>query len=140
MTEETTEADGFTLEDEPAGATSAPAEGEAAKANDQNTTASKKDPLPDGWETPTAFAHRLTDVLDGYSKENPFKPQMVYGYVKNGKDFPQKNHTDGRFIVNIEDALAWVQVRVEKRKEREAKAAEAAAADATVEADAEATA
>jgi hypothetical protein len=129
---DTTEADGFTLEDEPS--TDAPAEGaEATKANDQNTAASKKDPLPEGWETPTAFAHRLTDQLEGYSKENPFKPQMVYGYVKNGKDFPQKNHTDGRFIVEIEPALAWIQVRVEKRAEREAAKAKAAeeAANAT---------
>jgi hypothetical protein len=132
MTETELEADdGFTLEDEPS-ADEAPAEA-PEKANDQNAAASKKDPLPEGWETPTAFAHRLSDVLEGYDKTtNPFKPQMVYGYVKNGKDFPQKNHTDGRFIVEIEPALAWIQVRVEKRKEREAaKVAAAAAAEAT---------
>ena len=108
----------------------APAE-EPAKANDQNTKASKKDPVPEGWETPTAFAHRLTEQLDGYSKENPYKPQMVYGYVKNGKDFPQKQHSDGRFIVEIEPALAWINERVEKRAAREA--AKAAKAEAPAE-------
>jgi hypothetical protein len=102
----------------------AAAETEATKANDQNTKKSNKDPLPDGWETPTAFAHRLTDELDEYNKEsNPFRPQQVYGYVKNGKEFPSKNHTDGRVIVEIEPALAWVAERVEKRKERAAKKA-----------------
>lgn len=77
------------------------------------------------------FAHRLTEVLDGYSKENPFKPQMVYGYCKNGKEFPSSTHTDGRTIVEIEPALEWVKERVAKRAERAAAkaAAEAAASE-----------
>lgn len=94
----------------------------------------KKDPEPEGWTTPTGLAHMLTERYDEYSKENPFKPQMVYGYVKNGKEFPHKQHTDGRVIVEIEPALAWVDERIQKRREREAaKAAEPAAEEAAAE-------
>jgi hypothetical protein len=115
-TQEDTVTDEFEIEDEPTEAT--------ADTPAKETAAKKKDPVPEGWETPTAFAHRLTE------ESNPFKPQMVYGYVKNGKDFPQKTHTDGRFIVEIEPALAWINERVEKRKAREAaKAAKEAEAE-----------
>lgn len=122
----------FELDDEPV----APSEPEAPSEVPAKATR-KKDELPEGWETPTAFAHRLTEELEGYSKENPFKPQQVYGYVKNGKDFPQKLHTDGRFIVEIEPALAWVAERQVKRQER---LAAKAAADAAAAQGAEAVA
>jgi len=121
-----TDTDTFDLDDEPVVDDTTP-EGETeapAKAS------RKKDEIPEGWETPTAFAHRLTEELEGYSKENPFKPQMVYGYCKNGKDFPTKMHTDGRYLVEIEPALAWVNERAQKRAERAAKKAEADAAAA----------
>jgi hypothetical protein len=121
--------------EEPTAEAETAAEG-TEKANDQNAKQSNKHPLPEGWETPTAFAHRLSDTLEGHSREsNPFRPQMVYGYVKNGKEFPSKLHTDGRVIVNIEEALAWVKVRVDKRAEREAAKAAAAAAEAAAPAE-----
>lgn len=85
----------------------------------------KKDDLPEGWITPTALA-KIVDL----------KPQQVYGYVKNGKGFPFKNHTDGRFIVALPaegteghgdpatDGLAWI---LDRRARTEAKKAEKAA-------------
>jgi hypothetical protein len=121
-----TDVEEFELEDEPAAAE----ESETAPAKQTR----KKDELPEGWETPTAFAHRLTEELDGYSKENPFKPQQVYGYCKNGKDFPTKIHTDGRYLVEIEPGLEWVKERAAKRAER---AAAKAAAEAAATEDAE---
>jgi hypothetical protein len=119
-----TQEEDFSMEDVTADEASA-AEAPAAESN--GGAKRKKGDVPEGWETPTAFAHRLTDTLDGYSKEsNPFKPQMVYGYVKNGKEFPAKiNESDGRTIVEIEPALAWVNERVQKRADKAAaKAAE----------------
>ncbi len=94
------------------------------KANDQNQPKSKKDPLPDGYMTPTQLANELE-----------MRPQQVYGYIKNGKEFPFENHTDGRFIVPVgsgdveTDARAWILDRREKTAARKAaKAAEEAAA------------
>jgi hypothetical protein len=107
--------------------TDTPAEGEAAAAK-----APKR--AKTGWATeegycpPVEFAKKIDEHLGQAPGTTP--PQMVYGYVKNGKDFPQKTHTDGRFIVEIEPALAWINERVEKRKAREAaKAAKEAEAE-----------
>jgi hypothetical protein len=108
--------------------------GETAKAD---KPASKKDPLPDGWLTPTGLSHIVE-----------LKPQMVYGYVKNGKDFPSKLHTDGRVIVPVPaegaegygedatDARAWI---LNRRAKTEANKAAKAEKDAAAAAQAEAT-
>lgn len=64
--------------------------------------ASKKDPLPDGWLTPSGFAKQLSE-----STGTDVRPQRIYGYVKSGKDFPFKNHTDGRVILDVAKAIKW---------------------------------
>jgi len=79
----------------------------------------KKDPVPDGWETPVQFAKRLSAQLG-----TEFRPQMVYGFIKNSKDFPNKQNTDGHWIVDIEAALAWFDAKEQRKAERAAKKAE----------------
>jgi hypothetical protein len=102
---------------------------------------STKHDLPENWLTPT-----------GLSKIVELKPQQVYGYVKNGKDFPSKIHTDGRTIVPVPaesaegygvpetDARAWILSRRTKTAEQKAAkaAADAAKAAAAPEGDASA--
>jgi cell division septation protein DedD len=92
-------------------------EGETPAAS-ATPAASKKDPVPDGFMTPTALANELG-----------LRPQIVYGYIRNGKNFPQKQHTDGRFIVPVgsgneaDDARAWIKNRREATAKRKAEAA-----------------
>ena len=65
---------------------------------------SKKDDLPSGWLTPTGLAKKLSE-LSG----TEVRPQRIYGYVKSGKEFPHKQHTDGRVIVEEAKAIKWFQ-------------------------------
>jgi hypothetical protein len=100
-------------------------------------------PIPDGWMTPTQLRNHLFDTRVVNTSS-----QAVYGMVKNGSKFPYKTHTDGRYIVPVEDETAqaagdelangpseigaktWVinafQKRAERNAEKEAAAAKAA--------------
>jgi hypothetical protein len=101
--------------------------------------------LPEGWVTPTQLRNHLFD-----ERIADLKPQAMYGFVKSGKNFPYKKHTDGRYIVPVEDetaqaatehdgegnvvsselangpsdigAKSWVIQVLQKRADREAKA------------------
>jgi hypothetical protein len=112
----------------------APAAGGEASAPAAQATKSKKDPLPEGWVTPTMLANELG-----------IRPQIVYGYVRNGSGFPSKNHTDSRFIVHRAQALQWLQEKDKRKAERAAKqqaqlsAAAAAAQQSTPEVGGEST-
>jgi hypothetical protein len=120
-----------------AAATEAAATG-GAKANDQNASKSKKDDVPEGWLSAVDFAKHWTKTLQerGELAENEtIRPQYIYGYIRNTKGFPNKNHTDGRFIVPVEEATKFLldrrTARASAKAEKEAKekaAAEAAAA------------
>ncbi len=90
----------------------------------------KKPPLTQGYCTPTALTNRLNkrfgDPESGeYNTEwKELKPQQMYGWVKNGKDFPvgeEGKHTaDGRYQVPIEEAEVWVLAQLEKQVTRKA--------------------
>lgn len=102
-------------------------------------------PVPEGWLTPVGLRNHLFD-----ERIVNVTPQSVYGMVKNGKNFPYKLHTDGRYIVPVTDetakgetyededgkpasnlvhgpsevgAVTWVIKNFERRAEREAKKA-----------------
>lgn len=66
----------------------------------------KKHELPEGWATPSGLVH----ILKERNIVEDIKPQQIYGYVYHGKDFPSKQHTDGRFIVPIDDACEWLSL------------------------------
>jgi hypothetical protein len=61
------------------------------------------------------------------------RPQIVYGYIRNGGLQAYTKGGEGRFIVRSEFE-AWVQEKAQKKAEREAKAAEKAAKKAEKEA------
>lgn len=87
------------------------------KINEQNTTNDKKEPLPSGWLTPTGLAKVLSE------KEGvEIRPQRIYGYVKSGKNFPHKLHTDGRVIVDEKLALTWFKDLKGRKADKEASA------------------
>lgn len=86
-----------------------------AKINEQNTTNEKKDPLPGGWLTPTGLSKVLSE-REGIE----IRPQRIYGYVKSGKNFPHKSHTDGRVIVEEKKALAWYDELKNRKADKEA--------------------
>jgi hypothetical protein len=102
------------------------------KADEAEAKKSKKHPLPEGYVTPSGLANLLRDrnIAD-------LKPQQIYGYVYHGKEFPSKNHTDGRYMVPVEDgtdefevgAVTWIQNQLAKKAERDAKKAAKAAAE-----------
>jgi hypothetical protein len=85
---------------------------EPAEAKVEKT---KKDPVPEGWETPVAFAKRISAKIG-----SDFRPQMVYGFIKNSKNFPFKQNTDGHFIVEIEPALTWFDEKETRKAQRAA--------------------
>tara|TARA_Y100001951_G_C11288013_1_gene270106 strand:+ start:1180 stop:1476 length:297 start_codon:yes stop_codon:yes gene_type:complete len=74
--------------------------------------APKKDDLPSGWLTPTGLAKKLSEVTG-----TEIRPQRIYGYVKSGKEFPHKLHTDGRVIVDEAKALRWFQDLMSRKAE-----------------------
>lgn len=108
-------------EEVPGGEGTAEAEGDS----EEKPKASKKHPVPEGWETPARMPHILKerDVCD-------ISPQQMFGFVKNGKEFPKNEdgspflHTDGRYIVPIERTVDWVIAHLQKREERAAKRAQ----------------
>lgn len=79
----------------------------------------KKDALPNGWLTPSGFAKVLSE-----QEGEMIRPQRIYGYVKNGRDFPHKKHSDGRVILDSQKAIAWFEaLKVRKAAAAEAKKA-----------------
>jgi hypothetical protein len=119
-------------------ATDAPAPTDALAA-DATTTAApetpkrKKDPVPEGFLTLVDFAKHAGKAAGG--DDNTIRPQVMYGYARNDKTFPFKQNTDGRYIINVEEGMAWMNAKAQRVAERKAKAeakkaAEAAAAAA----------
>lgn len=106
----------------------------AAEGAEAPAKQSKKQPLPEGFVTPTALSHILSERYG-----EPVAPQRVYGYVKNGKDFPSQQAPDGRVMVPEAEAVAWVDASRERAKERAAKREAKAAADAAAASAAENT-
>lgn len=108
---------------------------EPAKANDNNTTKSKKHDVPAGWLSAVDFGKHWTKVLQERGElaaDEVIRPQYIYGYIRNTKGFPFKNHTDQRFIVPVEDATKFLlERRTANANKKAEKAAAAAAAAAT---------
>jgi len=93
--------------------------------------------LPDGlseddYVKPVKLAKELTEA-----EGKDVRPQIVYGYIRNGGLQAYTKGGEGRFIVRSEFE-AWVQEKAQKKAEREAKAAEKAAKKAEKEAAGEA--
>jgi len=89
--------------------------------------------LPDGlseddYVKPVKLAKELTEA-----EGKDVRPQIVYGYIRNGGLQAYTKGGEGRFIVRSEFE-AWVQEKAQKKAEREAKAAEKAAKKAEKEA------
>jgi hypothetical protein len=76
-----------------------------------------KAPLPEGYETPVTFAKRLKHPKTG----EEIRPQIVYGYIKNGKDFPAQQNSDSHWMVHVERGLEWVNALRNRQTERAAK-------------------
>lgn len=95
-----------------------------------------KHPLPTGWETPNDLAIRVN--YEGTLGQNDEGENItidgttLYAMAKNRSadpnvnedddavgDFPSKKHTDGRLIVNIEEATAYLANRATELAERD---------------------
>jgi hypothetical protein len=93
--------------------------------------------LPDGlseddYVKPVKLAKELSEA-----EGKDVRPQIVYGYIRNGGLQAYTKGGEGRFIIRSEFD-AWVQEKAQKKAEREAKAAEKAAKKAEKEAAGEA--
>ena len=89
----------------------------AAEAEATEEKESKIAPKPEGFTSPYKFADILSEHVG-----REIRPQTVYAMVRNqpklkdGTPFPvQTNEADGRYMVNVEEALAWYDARQEER-------------------------
>jgi hypothetical protein len=99
--------------------------GEASTAEAKPKT--KKDPVPEGFEPPVAFTKRMNDEFKDELGGVEMKPQVMYGYLKQSSDFPKRQNTDGRWLVDIEAGRTWFRNLLSRRAERAAKKAAAPA-------------
>jgi hypothetical protein len=93
--------------------------------------------LPEGlsedeYVKPVKLAKELSEA-----EGKDIRPQIVYGYIRNGGLQAYTKGGEGRYIIRSEFD-AWVQEKAQKKAEREAKAAEKAAKKAEKEAAGEA--
>jgi hypothetical protein len=83
-----------------------------------------KTPIPEGWVAPVQFAHDVDKHLNQPDGTTP--PQVIYGFIKNSKEFPFQERTQDdfpRFIVNKEQGLKFIDELQVKRQERASKKA-----------------
>jgi hypothetical protein len=124
----------------------------ATPADKPEKKASKRPPVPSGYDTPINFAHALTARLqsEGQLKEGEvFKPQVVYSYVKNrskndpfpvyfvfadGSQTEEPTPNDGsRPLLKVEEdgtfaeAMAWWDRKDERKAQRAQNAKDKAA-------------
>jgi hypothetical protein len=94
-----------------------------------------KTAAPEGTLAPVAYAKHLSEL-----KGEEVRPQIVYGYLKNMKDFPQQDRGEGvvpRIVIPTEEADAFLSAKASAKAEKDAKkAAEAEAAAQPAEANA----
>jgi hypothetical protein len=105
-------------------------------ASGETTSAPKrqKDAVPEGHVAPVQFAKEIDKHLG--NPDGTTKPQIVYGYIKNSKDFPvHEREGFPKFTVKLDDGLAWIDAKNARKAERDAK--KAAEAKAAAEAPAE---
>jgi hypothetical protein len=108
----------------------ATAEG-ATEAKAEAKPKTTKVALPEGYVTPVAFAKQLTEKTG-----EEVRPQIVYGYIKNTKNFPFVERAENpRFMVKVPEAFTFLEEKqAERAQKKEAKAAaEAAKAAAATE-------
>jgi rubredoxin len=69
--------------------------------------------IPDGWTTPAGFVKVLKEQRDV-----DVRGPSLYATAKNNASFPAKRHTDGRIILNIDEALTWWDSRKQRTSTR----------------------
>ena len=93
---------------------------------------SKKVALPEGYVTPVDFAKQLSE-----RNGEEVRPQVVYGYVKNMKEFPFVERDEApRFMVKVPEAFDFLATKLAEKAAKKAAKAEADAAKASAPAEA----
>src|SRR5262245_42621580 len=85
---------------------------------------SKKTPIEDGFVAPVEFAKHLSE-----QQGEIVPPQMVYGYLKNVRDFPQKDRGEGvtpRIVIPLKEGLEFMSSRTKVLAEKKQQKAQAA--------------
>jgi hypothetical protein len=84
----------------------------------------KKTPVDEGFVAPVEFAKHLSKQQ---GEEIP--PQMVYGYLKNMRGFPQQDRGEGvvpRIVIPLQEALDFMKTKAQEKADKAAdKAAKA---------------
>jgi hypothetical protein len=97
----------------------------AAPEGETKTKRSYAD-LPEGVTTLAKFANVLKE-----QRGVEVRPQVIFGYSRQMKEFPSYQHSDQRWVINIADGLAWWDAKEQRKSEREAKKAAAASETAS---------
>jgi hypothetical protein len=99
---------------------------ETPKQKAKATKESTKTPVEEGFVAPVEFAKRLSEV-----RGSEVRPQIVYGYLKNMKGFPQKDRGEGtkpRIVIPLEEGLSFLQHKEAEKAAKKAAKEEAAKA------------
>jgi hypothetical protein len=95
-----------------------------------------KTPAGEGNVAPVEFAKELSKA-----RGEVVPPQMVYGYLKNMKDFPKVDRGEGvvpQIVIPLAEGLAYLESKAKEKAEKAAAKAAAAPAPAPEEASANA--
>lgn len=78
-------------------------------------------PLPDGVLTLVGFSKKLREKPPK-GRFVDVKSQVLYSTAKNTKSFPAYQHTDGRWVINVEEGLKWWDEKEQRKADRVASA------------------
>jgi hypothetical protein len=96
-------------------------ESDEAKAPKPATVGRNYTPLPDGVVTLVGFS-KLLQQKPPVGRFVDVKSQVFYSTAKNTKSFPAYQHTDGRWVINIDDGLKWWDGKEQRKVDRVANA------------------
>jgi hypothetical protein len=74
-------------------------------------------PLPDGVVTLVGFSKLLRQKPPA-GRFVDVKSQVFYSTAKNTKSFPAYQHTDGRWVINVDDGLKWWDDKEQRKVDR----------------------
>ena len=84
-----------------------------------------KTEVPAGFSSPVEFAKHLSEVTG-----HEVKPQIVYGYLRNMKDFPFTEREGlPRFIIPTDEAAIFITAKAAARAAKKDELSKAAAAE-----------
>jgi hypothetical protein len=93
---------------------------ESNNHNNNTPTTTPHEEAPMSTLTPTLTGYQLAKAVNTLLAEenlSPIPPQMIYNYIKNNL-IPTTSTPDGKKVIRMEDAEAWMHKYVTRRMEK----------------------